>query len=297
VNEPSSGLRVVRTGALLTCQDTGRKGMAHWGVARSGAADRGALRRANRVVGNAEDAAGLEVLAGGAVLRAEGDVVVAVTGASCSVGIGARPEGRDVALRLDQGQELVLGSVTRGLRVYVAVRGGVDSGAVLGSRSYDQLGDLGPAPFQRGDLVPCGTSVVTEPEWEPVPSAEVPAEPVLRVAPGPRADWLDDGLSALAGAAWTVTGDVDRTGVRLDGPPLPRRTAELRSEGTLPGAVQVPGDGKPIVLGPDAGVTGGYPVVAVVVEDDLDLVGQLAPGTPVRFRVVSLSAHPGDLTA
>ena len=284
-----SGLRVLRVGALVTCQDLGRRGMAHWGVPRSGAADRGALRLANRLVGNEEGAAGLEVLAGGGVLRAQGAGVVAVTGATCEVAVGGRPEGRNVALRLADGEELALGPVTRGLRSYVAVQGGVAVAAVLGSRSYDQLGHLGPPPLRPDDLVPCGAQAVAEPQWEQVPVADVPAQPVLRVLPGPRDGWLEAGIDALLTTAWTVSPELDRTGVRLDGPPLRRRGGELPSEGMVPGAVQVPPDGRPILLGPDAAVTGGYPVVAVTIDADLDLVGQLAPGAVVRFRRVGLS--------
>jgi biotin-dependent carboxylase-like uncharacterized protein len=251
-------------------------------VARSGAADRGALRLANRVVGNAETSAGLEVLAGGCVLQAESEAVVAVTGADCAVQVAGRPEARNVAVRLQTGDELQLGPVTRGLRCYIAIRGGVDVPLVMGSRSYDQLGVLGPAPWHEGDLVTSGTAALGPPEWEPVPVADLSRHPVLRVVRGPRDDWLEP-FEALLGTTWYVTADVDRTGVRLTGSPLLRRKGELPSEGTIPGAVQVPPDGLPILLGPDAGVTGGYPVVAVVADAHVDLVGQLAPGTPVRF--------------
>ncbi|HWH27933.1 MAG TPA: hypothetical protein VNU26_03040 [Mycobacteriales bacterium] len=139
-------LAVVAAGPFTTVQDLGRRGRMHQGVARSGAADRGALRLANRLVGNDEATAGLEVLAGGLVLRAEVPHVVAVTGAEVDVGVGGRREARGVALRMGVGDHLRLAAATAGLRAYVAVRGGIDVPPVLGSRSYDQLGDLGPRP-------------------------------------------------------------------------------------------------------------------------------------------------------
>lgn len=278
-------LQVLRSGPLTTVQDFGRRGHAHHGVALSGAADRASLRRANRLVGNPEPAAGLEVLLGGLALRAEDDDhVIAVTGAHVAILVDGRPQGRDTALRLRAGQQLELGPARRGLRAYVGVRGGVCVEPVLGSRSYDQLGDLGPAPFHTGDRITVGDAVAAMATYERIPVADLPQRPVLRVLPGPRLDWLRDGLIALTDAAWTVDTANDRSGIRLLGAALARRTGELLSEGQLPGAVQLPASGSPILLGPDAGVTGGYPVIAVVVRDDLDLVGQLAPGTTLQFR-------------
>ena len=279
-----NALRVVHPGGLMTVQDLGRQGRGHLGVARSGAADRASLRLANRLVGNADDLAALEVLGGGAALEAVTEVVVAVTGARAEVHVDDRPQGRNVALALRAGQVLRLGPALTGIRVYVALRGGADVRETLGSRSYDQLGDLGPAPLTTGQLVPAGGDASASPVWDEVPTPDPSPAPVLRVAPGPRVDWLDGGLPALVAASWTVSPDSDRTGVRLDGTPLPRRTGDLPSEGTVRGGVQLPPDGRPILLGPDAGVTGGYPLVAVVLDRDVDAIGQLAPGTPVRFR-------------
>jgi biotin-dependent carboxylase-like uncharacterized protein len=279
-----TALLVRDPGALSTVQDLGRPGRAHLGVPRSGAADRGSLRLANRLVGNAEGAAALEVLGGGAVLEATADVVLAVTGARCEVSLDDRPQGRHAALALRTGEVLRLGPALAGIRVYVGVRGGVAAPVVLGSRSYDQLGALGPPPLVAGQHLALGTDALAAPVWEGVPVDDPTSAPVLTVTPGPRLDWLDGGLRALVEGAWSVSPHSDRTGVRLDGRPVSRRPGDLPSEGTVVGGVQVPPDGRPIVLGPDAGVTGGYPLVAVVVETDLDVLGQLAPGAQVRFR-------------
>jgi biotin-dependent carboxylase-like uncharacterized protein len=282
-----SALEVLEPGVLTTVQDLGRRGYAHFGVARSGAADRTSLRLANRLVGNTAGAAGLEILAGVATFRADGRAVVAVTGSVGGVLVNGSPQGVNVALRLEPGDVLRLEPARRGVRAYLALRGGLDIPAVLGSRSCDQPGGLGPPPLRAGDVVPIGAEPDRAPYWDVVPVRELDLEPTLRLLAGPRDNWLQPpGLEQLTGQPWTVLPMSDRTGLRFSGPRISRQDGDLPSEGVVPGAVQVPADGMPIVLGPDAGVTGGYPVVAVVVDADLDTVGQLGPGVRVRFRLV-----------
>jgi biotin-dependent carboxylase-like uncharacterized protein len=282
-----STLRVVDAGLLTTVQDLGRRGYAHFGVARSGAADRTSLRLGNRLVGNAADAAGLEILAGAATFRADGRTVAAVTGSCGGVLVNDSPVGRNVALGLEPGDMLRLEPAGRGLRAYLALRGGVDVPAVLGSRSFDQPGGLGPPPLTAGDAVPIGPEPDRAPYWDVAPVRELDLQPTLRLVAGPRDGWLHPpGLEQLIGSPWTVLPMSDRSGLRLSGPPIARRDGDLPSEGVVPGAVQVPSDGIPIVLGPDAGVTGGYPVVAVVLDADVDMLGQLGPGARLRFRLV-----------
>jgi biotin-dependent carboxylase-like uncharacterized protein len=284
-------IEVLASGPGVFVQDGGRLGYAALGVPRSGAFDRGAWRAANRIVGNPPGAAALEVTLGGFSFRAAAACTVAVTGALCP---GA-PWGTAISLRA--GERLRLGTPNTGVRSYVAVRGGIDVAPVLGSRSTDTLGGLGPAPVRPGDLLAVGPQPAT-----PVPGVDaVPAgrQQPLRLLPGPRADWLEpNGITLLCSTDWRVRADSDRIGVRLAGPALRRRRHdELPSEPTLPGAVQVPADGRPIVFGPDAPVTGGYPVVAVLADADLDELAQLRPGETVRFRpapgaVPATSARP-----
>lgn len=270
-------------------QDLGRPGLAHLGVGRSGAADRGALRLANRLVGNPEAHAGLEVLLGRAVLRAAGDVTLAVTGAEVRVRVDGHPVGRGAPLDLRAGSRLEVGAVTGGLRVVVAVRGGIDVPAVLGSRSRDTLSGLGPPPLAPGDAVPVGPPGGAAPIVDVAPLAPLATRTRVSVRPGPRDDWFTEAARRLLGeASWTVSARSDRVGTRLDGPALDRAPEyageELPSEGMVRGAVQVPPHGRPVVLGPDHPTTGGYPVIAVVVDADLDALAQAAPGTSVRFR-------------
>lgn len=272
-------IEIGRTGPLLTVQDAGRTGWAALGVPRSGAFDRAAARLANRLVGNPDDAAVLEATLGGVTIRAVDAATIALTGAVCpGADFGA-------AVSLPAGAVLALGSPAAGLRSYLAVRGGIAVAAELGSRSTDVLSGLGPAPVRPGDRLPIGPAPVASPSG--VAAAVRSSDRPLRARPAPRADWFEPAATRLlAESTWTVRPDCDRIGLRLDGPALPRsRDGELPSEPTLPGALQVPPDGRPIVLGPDAPVTGGYPVLAVLDDADLDRAAQLRPGDPVRFTL------------
>ena len=279
-------LTVLAGGPLATVQDRGRPGWASIGVTRSGAADRAAADLANRLVGNDPSAATLEATAGGLRVRAERTLLVAVTGAPAPVTVDGRAAPFDAPLTLAPGQVLALGLPPVGLRSYLGVRGGIDVPPVLGSRSTDLLSGLGPARLAVGDRLPVGTLTAEEPFVDVAPVRAPSSRPVLGVLPGPRRDWLVPGAwTALTGQEWRVTADSNRVGLRLSGPTLERaRTGELPSEGLVPGAVQVPPDGAPVLFLTDHPVTGGYPVLAVVRTADLPAAAQLRPGDVVRFR-------------
>ncbi|MEO7260929.1 MAG: biotin-dependent carboxyltransferase family protein [Jatrophihabitantaceae bacterium] len=283
-------IEVLSPGPLATVQDLGRPGLADLGVSRSGAADRTALRLANRLVGNDETAAGIEITFGGLRLRLAGAATVAFTGARCE--LSGHRGGWNAALSCPAGSVLALGAPLTGLRSYLAVRGGLAVEEVLGSRATDTLSGLGPAVLLAGRQLRLGTAAAGEPGDVGGEAAfEPPAGiPTLRLAAGPRADWFtSESLSRLYDSSWQVRPDSNRIGTRLAGPTLrvrpdaERAVAELPSEPTLPGAIQVPSDGQPIVLGPDAPVTGGYPVIAVLPGAELDLLAQLRPGSTLRF--------------
>lgn len=281
-------LTVLATGPLTTVQDLGRPGSAAIGVTRSGAADSAAAALANRLVGNRPEAALLEVTAGGLRVRTERTVLVAVTGAPAPVEIDGRAAPFAAPTTVRAGSVLSLGTPRRGLRSYVAVRGGIDVPPVLGSRSTDTLSGLGPPPVAADTLLPVGDLAGDEPFVDVAPVGPPSDRPVLRVLPGPRRDWLDDAAwAALTTQEWRVGSDSDRVGLRLTGPRLGRaRDGELPSEGLVPGAVQVPPDGAPVLFLADHPVTGGYPVLAVVLTADLPLAAQLRPGDALRFRAV-----------
>ncbi|PZS31908.1 MAG: allophanate hydrolase [Pseudonocardiales bacterium] len=271
-------IEILEPGPYASIQDGGRPGYGRLGVARSGAFDRAALRLANRLVGNGPDAAAIEVTLGGLSIRVHDAVTLALTGAACP--------GFDwgSATTLPPGAVLHLGAPPQGLRSYLGVRGGLAATAELGSRSTDTLSGLGPAALRPGDQLPVGTDITDEVRG--ASAAPGPVRGGLRVIAGPRDDWFTPAaLSLLTERAWTVRPDSNRVGIRLAGPGLERvRPGELASEPTLPGALQVPPDGRPILLGPDSPVTGGYPVIAVVRDDDLDAAAQLRPGDSITFR-------------
>ncbi|MGW7566176.1 5-oxoprolinase subunit C family protein [Streptomyces tendae] len=278
-------LTAVRSGALTTVQDAGRPGHAHLGVPRSGALDAPAMRLANRLLGNASDAAVLETTLTGCALRPDQDVTVVVGGAPCPVTVDGRPAAWGAPVRVPAGSVLDVGTATAGVRSYVAVAGGVAAEPVLGSRSTDLLSGLGPEPLRDGDVVAVGTPAGPVPAPVAAPWAGPPAELVLPVRPGPRADWFTAAaLRTFTSATYRVSPHSNRIGLRTEGPPLERAAAgELPSEGMVLGAVQVPPDGRPVLFLHDHPTTGGYPVVAVVPEPALAAAAQAAAGTPVRF--------------
>ena len=279
-------LIVVRPGPLALLQDAGRRGHAADGVGRSGPADRASHARANRLVGNDAGAAAIEVTLGGLTVRAERDVTVAITGAPVRADVDGEPAAHDTRLTLPAGKTLRLRTPRIGIRSYLAVAGGFDVPLVLGSASTDTLAGLGPAPLVTGDELGVGsrTGSGDVPAATPIDDAVT----TLRVLFGPRDDWFTD-PAALTTGDWQVSPRSNRVGVRLDrpepaSPALDRANAgELPSEGIVLGAIQVPPSGQPVLFLADHPLTGGYPVVAVVVDDDIDRAGQLRPGRRLRF--------------
>ncbi len=299
-------IEVLASGPYATVQDLGRHGHAHLGVPSSGAADAASLRLANRLVGNPEGLAGIELTFGLARLRFLAGAWVALAGAPCPVASTARDPGMGAPFWVPEGGEVRLGSPSWGLRTYLAVRGGIAVEPVLGSRSTDSLSGLGPPPLRPGMVLPVGMrrgGPVEAAEGEPVgvvaglgdirvdlAPPRPPRPAVLRVLAGPREDWFVPGaLAALCAGPYEVSQDSNRVGVRLRGPELARvKEGELPSEGMVTGSVQVPPSGQPIVFLTDHPPTGGYPVIAVMAEADLAVAAQLRPGDEVRFS----TRHP-----
>lgn len=284
---PPSALRVLRAGPLTTVQDRGRPGLASMGVGRSGPADRGSHDRANRLAGNGVDAATLEVTMGGFVAEATGTLWVAVTGAPSPVTVDGTPRGVDSAFLVERGQRIAIELPARGVRTYLAVRGGLDVPPVLGSRATDTLARLGPDPLADGDVLTIGDRAGAFPALDYVPVLHPPAEePVLLgFDPGPRDDWFaPEAMAMLESLPWTVNPASNRIGVRLDGPELARAiSTELPSEGVALGSIQVPPSG-PVVFLADHPVTGGYPVIGVLDAASIDRAAQLRAGDLVAFR-------------
>ncbi|OEI67794.1 biotin-dependent carboxyltransferase family protein [Curtobacterium sp. ER1/6] len=292
-----TALTVLEVGFAASTQDLGRPGFSEAGLGAAGAADRGAAALANRMVGNRPSAAVLEALLGSVTLRADGHVVAALTGAPGPVTV-ERADGRvhgaatREVLLLGPGDVLRVGLAVSGLRTYLAVRGGLAVEPVLGSRSWDSLARLGPAPVRPDDVLPVGADADG---WPLVDAVAPPAAPpactpvVLDVVTGPRDDWFrPDWRRTLTAQTWTTRPDSDRVGVRTTAPEalVRRLDGELPSEGVETGSLQVPPEGHPVLFLADHPVTGGYPVVAVLTAASVDRAAQLRPGDPLRFRLV-----------
>jgi len=286
-----SALRVIAPGGLALVQDLGRPGYEALGVPRAGAMDAFALQAANRLVGNPLGAAALELLGGGAEFVAEAITLFA----ACGADLEARLNGEQIApwraTRARPGARLSFGGRTGGwgARAYLALAGGVDAPVVLGSRSAYLSGGLG-RPLGMDDLVVAGPAWV-DPDriaGQAWPAAHRPAyasDAPLRVLPGPHAYLLPGAFAGLLGARFTVSPTSNRQGLRLEGVAFPHRLS-LPSLGVLPGAIQLPPDGQPILLGADAQTTGGYPLIGMLIQADAPRAGQLLAGDGLRFAGV-----------
>ena len=300
-------VRIDDAGLLTVFQDQGRSGYADLGVNGSGAVDRTSAYTANDVVGNGSSAAVLENV-GGMKLTALVDSVIAVTGAETpitSTNMLGTVTSHLMAtpIQVRAGWTLTVGAPTVGMRSYIAARGGFATHQVLGSSSTDMLSGLGPDAVQPGDVLSIGsleeTSVrratVNPIRIGPHGTDETATDGnhgVVRCILGPRDDWFDESEQRrFAETKWTVRGNSNRIGLRLAPPagqePLARsREGELQSEGMTGGCVQVPPNGEPVVFLADHAVTGGYPVIATVIPEDLDIAGQLPPGGTLTFQLV-----------
>lgn len=284
-------IEITSPGPLTLVEDLGRAGLASLGVTRSGAADRSSFRLANRLVGNDEEAAAFEVTLGGFRARFDTRATVAVTGAECSIHVDAVAVGMNGPVSIHRGGTLTLGMPVRGLRTYVAVRGGVDVAPVLGSRSTDVLSGLGPPTVTAGDTFVVGGSCGAYPAVDLAPVAAIAAAPTLELLPtAGRYDWFPPAEVELLGSQeYVVTQDSNRVALRLKGRPLHRAMhSELPPQGLVPGAVQIPPDGQPVVFLVDHPVTGGYPVVGVLTSRSIQAAAQSRPGEAVRLRMLPL---------
>ena len=327
-------LEIVDPGLQTLLQDLGRPGLGDLGVSASGAADKASARQANRVVGNDSELAVLENVLGELELKAFGNVIVAITGAEVAAFVTQNPalvempepaedleEGEEeeipepevrraplrTAFSLYDGETLKIEAPDAGLRTYVAVRGGFVVPEVLGSRATDSMSGVGPEPLAKNTKLPVGqanrSSLVGSDEPPTGVLPKIGSVTTLRITLGPRDDWFDEaGIQALTEQEWKATSQSNRIGVRFELPPNGRpmsraKDGELASEGAVPGSLQIPPSGLPVLFLADHPVTGGYPVAGVVIERDMPLAAQLPPGAKVRFQIVDPDTHqPVDPT-
>jgi biotin-dependent carboxylase-like uncharacterized protein len=281
-------IHVLERGVFTTVQDLGRISLGHLGVPAAGAADPFSLRVANRLVGNMDGAAALEMTGRGDVLRFDAPADIALAGGDMEATLDGQPLPMHQTIRVMSGAVLHGGPIRGGFRVYLAVGGGLSVPQVLGSASCDTLAGLGPAPLEVGTQIP----VAPQPDR---PGFYLRAPPsfgdstLLRVLPGPQEDWFAaSARRRMLETEYRVLPQSDRTGLRLTGEKLERsRKDELPSMGMVTGAIQVPASGQPIALLANHGATGGYPVIANIISADLGLLAQLAPGAHLRFSLVT----------
>ncbi|MBN8734854.1 MAG: biotin-dependent carboxyltransferase family protein [Xanthomonadales bacterium] len=291
-------VEVVKPGLLTTLQDAGRAGFAHLGVGRAGAFDAPALRIANMLCGNPATACGLEITLLGPTLRLHADGWIAVTGAPLPVRIDGRDAPMWATLQVHAGATVALGAMRAGCRSYLAVRGGFDAVAVLGSRSTDVNARIGPFdgnPLHEGDELPVAKArggaparARTASTWrlDPDPWFDDGARKPLRLLPGSHLDRLEEtSHNSLFSDQFEVRSDSNRVGLRLFGPRLGfSAPIEMVSEGSVPGLLQLPPSGQPIAFGPECPVSGGYPRLGQVAAVDIPRLAQLRPGDALRFE-------------
>lgn len=316
-----ASLRVITPGMLTTIQDRGRWGWQGRGVPVAGPMDPRSHRLGNMLVGNQADGATIEVTLVGPKVEFDDERIVAVAGADFELTVDGRVMSVNTPFAVRAGSVLRLGNHRRGARAYLAIAGGIAVPPVLESRSThlpSAMGGLDGRPLRAGDRVPLGRRgresfpapspgqksleswPSSVPKMRPVPFFGVPdGRATVRVLPGPQLDrFASDALEVLQSAPYLLAADSNRMGFRLQGPALRHAgDAEMLSDATPLGALQVPAAGQPILLMADRQTTGGYPSIATVISADIGLAGQLAPGDSISFVVSTLREAMAALVA
>ncbi|HZR24894.1 MAG TPA: biotin-dependent carboxyltransferase family protein [Vicinamibacterales bacterium] len=289
-------VRVIKPGMLTTIQDAGRWGYQSRGVPVAGPMDPCSFRLANALVGNARTAAALEITLLGPELEFAGERIVAIAGAEFDVTLDGKPVPLNAPFIVSPESHLRFGGRRRGSRAYVAFAGGIATEPILGSRSthlISGMGGLDGRPLRAGDVVPLGpTRIEHVTPRAATPVIELPdRHATIRVLAGPQADYFSaDALEILQSRPYTVGQQSDRMGFRLDGPTLAHaRGADIISDATPLGVLQVPASGQPILLMADRQSTGGYPKIATVISADIPIAGQLGPGDTISFIVCTMT--------
>ncbi len=292
--------RVLDPGPYTTVQDSGRYGFQRFGIPVSGVLDKFAYRVANMLVGNPENSAALEMTFVGPRLEVLSDAVIAVTGADMPLFVndGRRPLWQSVAVK--RGDRINFRPAVKGLRAYLAVTGGILVPEIMKSRATSLIAKIGGVqgrPIAHGDIIkrnqsePFFTSRVVPEEFRPRLAADI----TLRVIPGPQEDYFDKGLDLFFKSQYHVSPRADRMGYRLEGPAIPFKEGaptSIISDGSMPGVVQIPPDGLPIIILVEQ-TAGGYAKIATVISTDLDMVAQARPGDTIRFRPCDLTEAHG----
>lgn len=274
-----NSIRVLSPGFQTTVQDLGRFGWAHFGVSASGAADPLALRAGNLLVGNAENAAGLEMTLIGGAFQFDESATIALTGSDFSADLPLW-----TAVEVKAGETVRCGRSRTGARCYLCIRGSIAAPKAMGSASTHLMTGVGGRALRKGDVLPIGDEAVRRPRRGGT-APPFPADGPLRVTDGPQAGWFQ---GELYRAEYLLTEESNRMGLRLRGAAIPSPAGHMLTEGVPLGAIQVPPDGQPIILFVEHQTTGGYPKPANVISADFWRLGQLRPRDPVSFERVSV---------
>lgn len=293
-------IEVRSPGLLTTVQDLGREGFGIMGVSASGAADPVALRIGNRLVGNPEGAAALEMTLLGGTFQFGEPAVIALAGADFGACLDDNPIQSWLSTHISAGQTLRLGSTRGGARCYLCVHGGIDVKTFLGSASTHLLSGLGGfegRALRKGDLLRIGRAGGPFRTFRKRSASKRALEKlaprkIIRVVDGPQADWFSYAArTAFLQGTYRLTEESNRMGLRMDGPPIPKKQkldGHMLSEGVSLGAIQIPASGLPIILFVEQQTTGGYPKIANVISADLPCLGQLRPRDEIRFERVDM---------
>lgn len=289
-----NAVTVITPGMFTTVQDLGRRGWQRFGVPVAGVFDTLAAQVANWLVGNSSDAALLELTYSGPTLVTDVPLQVAIAGGQLEATLAGEPLPLWQSFLWQPGQELKLGNLTSGARVYLAIQGGWQVPVVMGSRStYVRagIGGLAGRQLKAGDQLPAVATVEAS-QPRRLPRAfwpELRSEIVLRFVPGPQTDYFaSDAIEQLCATSYNVSQAADRMGVRLQGLAIVPTEPDIISDAIALGSIQVPRDGQPIVMGPDRQTTGGYPKIGTVITSDMGLLAQARPGDVVRFQAVTI---------
>jgi antagonist of KipI len=291
-----SAILVQAPGMFTTVQDLGREGFGPMGVSASGAADPISLRIGNRLVGNLEGAAALEMTLIGGSFSFDRPAMVALTGADFGASLGAVPVPTWTSFEVQAGQTLALGASRSGARAYFCIQGGIAVKPFLGSASTHVLSALGGfegRPLRKGDLVGVGAANSSFQKKSLSPRALEYLQPrkLLRVTDGPQSDWFaPSSWKLFCESSFRVTEQSNRMGIRLEGAEISMNfSQEMVTEGVSLGAIQVPPSGQPIILFVEQQTTGGYPKIANTISADLHSLGQLRPRDEIHFERIQLS--------
>ena len=305
-NNSSRIVQIVQSGSMTLVQDRGRFGFQELGVSVSGAVDIDSLDLGNLLVGNDPNAASLEVLLGGLEIEFFDDAVIAVTGAESDLTIDGVPISLDVSYFVHSDARIELGIATSGLRTYIAVAGGIDIPQTLGSRSThfaSKIGGVDGRSLVAGDVLSLGepnTLVSSGLLLEGQSTSSLSGEISVRIILGPQDDEFSDaGIESLLNSRYVVSDQSNRQGLRLEGPVIESKSGryDIVSDAVVNGSIQVPGDGKPIILLADRQTTGGYAKIATIATVDLPRLGQAAPGTNITFSEITVEESQELLAA